>query len=103
MDPRRPSESDPIDRLVELPGFAGGGRVDRTGIALVHEGEYILPAAGSEAAISDVGAGSRGGSVINYYFPIEVEVVGALSASQLRLVADHVVETIDAALRQRTG
>ena len=41
-----------LARACEVPGFAAGGRVDRTGIALVHEGEYIVPAAGSEAVVS---------------------------------------------------
>ena len=40
------------DESVVMPGFATGGRVERTGIALVHEGEYIVPQPGSEAMIS---------------------------------------------------
>lgn len=50
-------------------------RVTRTGIALVHEGELVLPAAGSEAESEVVAKDSR--SVINYYFPVEIEVRGA--------------------------
>ncbi|MGW1713451.1 hypothetical protein [Streptomyces sp. NPDC002156] len=64
----------------ELPGFAAGGRVDRTGIALVHEGEYIVPAPGSEAALSPHAAGA--GPVINYHFPVEIQAVGSLPESE---------------------
>lgn len=46
-------------------------RVERTGIALVHEGERIFPAEDSAAAI----AASKAG-VVNYYFPVEIEIVG---------------------------
>jgi hypothetical protein len=76
--------------LIGLPGFATGGRVDRTGIALVHQGEYILPAPGSEAVITPAGDAASAGQVINYFFPIEVEVVGVLNERQLKQVASHV-------------
>jgi hypothetical protein len=47
-------------------------RVERTGLALVHEGERIYPAEGSAALL-----GALGPHIVNYYFPVEVEVVGA--------------------------
>ncbi len=50
-------------------------RVLRTGIALVHEGELVLPAAGSEAQAEQVAGDAR--SVIHYYFPVEIEVRAA--------------------------
>ena len=64
-------------------GRDGGGRrpsgraarVRRTGIALVHEGELVLPAAGSEAQAERVIEDSR--SVVSYYFPVEIEVRAA--------------------------
>jgi hypothetical protein len=80
-----------------IPGFAAGGRVERTGIALVHEGEYIMPAPGSEAVISPTDA--QAGQVVNYYFPIEIEVVGALSDIHLERIADRVFTQLDTALR----
>jgi hypothetical protein len=64
------------DDTATIPGFLTGGRVRETGIALVHEGEYIVPAAGSEAVVDAMG---DGGTVVNYYFPVEVVVVGAMS------------------------
>ena len=50
-------------------------RVERTGLALVHEGERIHPAEGYVAPLSPVG----GGSVVNYYFPVEIEIIGDAS------------------------
>ena len=52
--------------LVPLPQ-----RVERTGLALVHEGERIFPDERSAAALAPLTA-----SVVNYHFPVEVEIVG---------------------------
>lgn len=63
----------------EQPQVQGVGeraaRVERTGIALVHEGELVLPAAGSEAQATQVTEDAQ--SVIHYYFPVEIEVRAA--------------------------
>src|SRR5512138_472450 len=85
-------------QMVELsvPAFQTGGRVERTGIALVHEGEYIVPQPGSEAAISP-----DGGAVVNYYFPVQIEVVGSLPEAEVRRVADHVFGELDRELNTR--
>lgn len=83
-----------------VPGFQAGGLVERTGIALVHEGEYVLPSPGSEAVISAVDV-SRSGQVVNYYFPVEVQVIGALSDEQLRACADFVYDELLDASRTR--
>jgi hypothetical protein len=84
------------DESLELPGFAGGGRVDRTGIALVHEGEYIVPASGSEAVVSP---GS--GTVVNYYFPVHVEIVGTLPDDEVLRVASYVFDELGRELGTR--
>lgn len=47
-------------------------RVEKTGLAMVTEGDQIFPARGSLAAI-----GPLAPAVVNYYFPVEIEVVGA--------------------------
>ena len=86
---------DDIDDI-EVPGFAGGGRVDRTGIALVHEGEYIVPATGSEAVIAP---GS--GPVVNYYFPVQVEIVGTLPDDEVQRVAGYVFDELGRELASR--
>ena len=46
--------------------------VQRTGLALVHEGERIFPAEDSAAKLA---AGDA--NVVNYYFPVEIEIIGA--------------------------
>jgi hypothetical protein len=56
-------------------GNGGAIRVEETGIALVHEGEMILPAAGSQAQAERVIADSL--AVIHYHFPVEIEVRAA--------------------------
>jgi hypothetical protein len=55
----------------DAPPPATPQRVERTGIALVHEGERILPAPDSAAGLAAVPGG-----VVNYYFPVEIEVIG---------------------------
>ncbi|MFI6704338.1 hypothetical protein ACIBJC_36315 [Streptomyces sp. NPDC050509] len=82
------------------PGDAGAGaaRVERTGIALVHEGEYVLPAPGSEAVVTHH---AGGGTVVHYHFPVEVEVVGTLQDHHLRRIADHVFDALDSELGSR--
>jgi hypothetical protein len=80
-------------RLAFLPAFESGGFVQKTGIALVHEGEYILPAPGSEAQITSDGPPGTGPTV-HYYFPIEVEVIGTLSRAQIASIAAYVYEEL---------
>jgi hypothetical protein len=95
-EPWQGNEGD-IQAPYSVPGYAAGGRVERTGIALVHEGEYVLPAPGSEASISP--ADAHAGQVVNYYFPVEIEIVGALDGAHLQRVCDHVFNQLDTALR----
>lgn len=82
-----------------IPGFQTGGRVERSGIALVHEGEYIMPAPGSEAQIT--ADDQANGLVINYYFPVEIEVIGALSDEQIRSVTEYVFDELARELDSR--
>ncbi|WP_134495169.1 hypothetical protein [Microvirga pakistanensis] len=73
--------------MASTPGLARGGyaaRVTRTGLALVHEGELVLPAAGSEAQAEQVIASDR--TMVRYRFPVEVQVVtggGGVSLDRL--------------------
>jgi len=64
-------------------------RVTRTGLALVHEGELVLPAAGSEAQAERAGASDR--TAIHYHFPVEVEVVAGGRSESLERLADQVL------------
>ena len=63
----------------------GPQEVERTGIALVHERERIYPADGSEAVL-----GPLNPAVVNYHFPVEIEVVGGGS----ELIAEQIYEAL---------
>jgi len=83
-------------------GNAGGGakRVLETGIALLHEGEIVLPAAGSEAQAERVAADA--GADIHYYFPVEVEVrgggAGSIDVEDIaQLIFDRLARRLDEA------
>ena len=84
--------------MVALPGFQAGGRVERSGLAVVHKDEYIIPAPGSEASIVPDMDGMQQGQVINYYFPVEVEVVGTLSNVEMERVAQYMYDQLNNAL-----
>jgi hypothetical protein len=90
VDPHGVARSD--RRIAVLPGFQGGGRVDRTGLAVVHEGEYIVPAPGSEAVVAP--EAEEAGRVVNYYFPVEIEVVGELGPEHMEAVAQYVYDDL---------
>ena len=78
---------------------AGGraARVERTGLALVHEGELILPAAGSEAAAEIVAQDDR--SVVHYHFPVEIEVRASAAEVDPEAIADLALRNLVQALR----
>jgi hypothetical protein len=64
--------------------------VQRTGLALVHEGERIYAAEDAAATLAPMA------NVVNYYFPVEIEIVGAGSAEEF-------AERIYAALQREFG
>jgi len=70
----------------DAPPPATPQRVERTGIVLVHEDDLIFAAEDSKAALA-----AMQGGVVNYYFPVEIEVIGG--------DAERVAEEIFAALR----
>lgn len=86
-------------RARRIPAYDQGGRVRETGIALVHEGEYILPAPGAEARID---AAAPGDAVVHYHFPVEVVVVGGLGEEARREIEDHIWESLADALERGT-
>jgi hypothetical protein len=75
-----------------VPSLQTGGRVRNTGLALVHEGEFIMPAPGSEAEIEPSEMASTG--VINYHFPIEIVIVGELPEEERELIETRVWERL---------
>jgi hypothetical protein len=77
------------DELADVPRPK---RVVRTGIALVHEGELVLPAAGSEAEAELAGADAR--AVVQYIFPVEIEVSAGGKGADANAVADLVFERL---------
>ena len=81
------------------PGTETGTRVERTGIALVHQGEYIVPAAGSAAELAQGQA--TGGPDIHYFFPVEIELVGELDDAMGGRVAAQVFAELDRELSSR--
>jgi hypothetical protein len=85
---------------VKVRAYQAGGRVRETGLALVHEGEYIVPAEGSEAEIE--AGGPSGGAVVNYYFPVEIVVVGSLPLEEREAIIAQVWEQLGSAL-ERSG
>lgn len=92
--PDDPRDEEQEGGLFEVPGFATGGRVERTGIALVHQGEYVLPASGSEAIMTADAGEDLAGQVINYYFPVEVEIIGELGEAHMKRLAAHVFDEL---------
>jgi hypothetical protein len=67
---------------VGLPGLAAGGRMERTGIAPVHEGEHAGP-------------------VINYHFPVEIQAVGSLPESESTQLIGQVFDQLGRELAGR--
>jgi hypothetical protein len=76
---------------------AEAARVLRTGIALVHEGELVLPAAGSEAQAERAAADAR--AVIHYYFPVEIEVRAAGGGDDIEAAAREALLRLARGLR----
>ncbi len=77
-----------------IAGAPTGGiaRVTHTGIALVHEGELIVPAQGSEAQADQVAEDER--TIVQYYFPVEIEVRDSSGAADPDAVAELVLRRL---------
>ncbi len=88
------------NEMAEVPMFQSGGRVRETGLAIVHEGEYITPAPGSEAVIEPTTMATEG--VINYYFPVEIIVVGSLPEEEKAAIEARIWENLGDALERMT-
>jgi hypothetical protein len=82
---------------MSAPDGAGAARVTRTGIALVHEGEIVLPAAGSDAQAEQVADDAR--ASIHYFFPVEIEVVAGGQAIDPHHIADLALERLARSVR----
>jgi hypothetical protein len=76
-------------------------RVRRTGIALVHAGELVLPAAGSATQAEAVAQSDR--SSVHYHFPVEIEVVDAGGAIDHDRIAAHTLERLLSGIQSGEG
>jgi hypothetical protein len=65
--------------------------VERTGLALVHEGERIAAPADAVAKLAAAPV-----QVVNYYFPVEVEILGVGTADAL---AERIYDALQRELR----
>jgi hypothetical protein len=59
-------------------------RVEKTGIVLVHENDEIYPAKGSEALLRRLGP-----AVVNYHFPVEIEVIAGGKEAIIEQICDE--------------
>ena len=88
------------NEMEEVPMFQSGGSVKETGLAVVHEGEYIMPAPGSEAEIELAQMTAQG--VVNYYFRVEVVIVGSLPEEEHAAIEARIWDSLGAALERMT-
>ncbi len=96
--------------IEDLPLLDTAGRIERTGIALVHEGEYVLPEAAGAARIApspspgpDEGGQEPASEVeeVHYWFPVEIEVVGAADPELADALVARVFEELRRELASR--
>lgn len=85
-----PDQSESFEPVseIEISAYQTGGYVRETGLALVHEGEYIMPAPGSEAVIEPTDTNDQ--RVINYYFPVEIVIVGSLPEEEKEAIENQI-------------
>jgi hypothetical protein len=81
-------------------GGVTGVRVKADGLVVVHKHELVIPAAGSEAVTEPVALGAQ--TVINYYFPVEIVIVGGLPEEEHRAIQARLWEKLGDALDRVT-
>ena len=77
--------------LITIPAFQIGEQASRSGTA--------GPQATLSSGISAAEDNTPSGQVINYYFPIEFEVIGTLNESYMQQVAEYVYDELITALQ----
>lgn len=86
-----------MDGSASGDGGTEAARVARTGLALVHEGELILPASGSEAGLEPAAGDAR--SELRFVFPVEIEVRGGHEPVDVDAIADATLRRLAQGLR----
>jgi hypothetical protein len=76
--------------------FQTGIRVKEAGLAILHKDEVVVPAPGSEAVTEPVALGAQ--TVINYYFPVEIVIVGGLPEEEHQAIQARLWEKFGEAL-----
>ncbi len=79
-----------------LTDGAAGSVVRETGLAVVHQGEQIVAPQNARAVI-DRGAD---GLVVNYYFPVEIVIVGSLPESEREAIEARVWANLSDAIQR---
>lgn len=82
-------------------GIRGPARVTETGLGVVHAGEIILPAAGSEAQAEQVMDDAR--TYVQYVFPVEIEVAAGSQPIDPDALADLVLTRLAQHLQNSQG
>jgi hypothetical protein len=67
-------------------------RVQKTGLALLHAGEWVVPGPNSEATAEIIRQDDR--TVVNYYFAVEIEVRGPPENAAARNGADSALAAL---------
>jgi hypothetical protein len=81
--------------MAQQPPRPAAVSVEETGLAVVHAGELIVPAAGSQAELELAASDPR--AVVEYHFPVVVEVREA-SAPDVDEVAELAARKLLAAM-----
>jgi hypothetical protein len=86
-----------MDETPPGDGAPAPARVTRTGLAVIHEGEVILPAAGSEAGLEQAAGDKR--SELRFVFPVEIDVRGGHEPADVDAIADATLRRLALGLR----
>jgi hypothetical protein len=68
--------------------------VDKTGLAVVHQGEVVVSAPGSEAVLRRIVIGESGD--VHLYFPVEVVITGGIPEHEKEDLRMGLLEELDA-------
>jgi hypothetical protein len=76
-----------------MPAEENATYVERGGLVVVHQGDKIVAAPGSEAALA-----SAAGADVDYYFPVHVVMVGDIGEETKQEIEGRIWDALYAAL-----